>query len=363
MTNDVPADRIRRLLLDFFDSRARDLPWRRTDDPYAIWVSEIMLQQTQVATVRGYFARFVQRFPTIADLAAAPEEEVLRLWEGLGYYRRARQLHAAAQRIVSEHSGQFPRDMDAVLALPGIGRYTAGAILSIAFGQRQPILEANTQRLYARLAAIEGDLSTAATLRRLWQFAEELLPRREVGEFNQALMELGSLVCRPHEPDCGSCPVAGLCAAQQMNRQREIPQKAKRPELEDLDEAAVVLWRGGQVLIRRCQPKERWAGLWDFPRVRLADGDQHRPARIVDLVQQLTGVLARDLRGCGAIRHGVTRYRIRLHCYQATAVLDGPTRGELRWTTPTGLQEFPLSATGRKIAARLTSGMQAEFSF
>jgi len=201
----------RRRLLAWFKRNARDLPWRRTRDPYAVWVSEIMLQQTQVVTVIDYFNRFLQTFPTIAALAAAPEEQVLRLWEGLGYYRRARQLHRAAQVIVREHDGKFPRTIDAVRSLPGIGRYTAGAILSIAFDAREPILEANTFRLYSRLLAYCGDPRGREGEKLLWEFASESLPNKGAGTLNQALMELGATVCTPRLPRCEVCPVVQLC--------------------------------------------------------------------------------------------------------------------------------------------------------
>ncbi len=186
-----------RRLRAWYDAHARDLPWRRTNDPYAVWLSEIMLQQTQVETVKPYFERFMKALPTIKTLARAEEHEVLRLWEGLGYYRRARQLHRAAQLIVAEHGGRFPRDPMVVRRLPGIGRYTAGAILSIAFDAREPILEANTLRLLSRLLAYAGDPRSGEGQRLLWAAAETFLPRRQVGRFNQALMELGSAICTP----------------------------------------------------------------------------------------------------------------------------------------------------------------------
>ena len=198
----------RRRLLAWFDQNARVLPWRRSRDPYAVWLSEIMLQQTQVATVIGYFDRFLARFPTIEALARADEHEVLRLWEGLGYYRRARQLHRAARIIVAEHGGRFPRDPSIVRRLPGIGRYTAGAILSIAFDAREPILEANTLRLLSRLLCYDGDPRSPDGQRLLWAMAEALLPRRGSGRLNQALMELGSEVCTARSPRCEQCPVA-----------------------------------------------------------------------------------------------------------------------------------------------------------
>src|SRR5687768_10854498 len=201
----VPSWRtlLTRKLLAWFDRSARDLPWRRTSDLYAIWISEVMLQQTQVATVIAYFERFLHRFPDVGSLAAADEQQVLRLWEGLGYYRRARQLHAAAKVIVAEHSGRFPLAYDAVRSLPGIGRYTAGAILSIGAGARLPILEANTIRVLSRLTAFRGDPASSAGQKHLWQIAELTLPAKRVGTFNQSLMELGSEICTPKAPTCG----------------------------------------------------------------------------------------------------------------------------------------------------------------
>ena len=214
---------LRRRLLTWYAKHARDLPWRRSRDPYRVWISEIMLQQTQVATVRDYFTRFMETFPTVHELAAADETDVLRAWEGLGYYRRARQLHAAAKQLVAEHAGEFPSDPAELQALPGIGRYTAGAIASIAFDKRAPILEANTIRLFSRLIAYRGNPHSTAGQRVLWQVAEEILPQKRVAHFNQALMELGSLVCTPVAPKCDECPLATVCAAKAAGLQQEIP--------------------------------------------------------------------------------------------------------------------------------------------
>src|SRR5947208_11956281 len=197
---------VQQWLLSWFDKNHRDLPWRRNRDPYAIWVSEVMLQQTQVATVIPYCERFLHSFPTVAALAAADEHDVLRHWEGLGYYRRARQLHQAARQIVADHHGRIPADPAAFAGLPGVGRYTLGAVLSQAFELRLPILEANSVRVLCRLIGLRDDPRTPAAQQRLWAAAEELLPVRHVGDFNQALMELGALVCTPAAPDCGGSP-------------------------------------------------------------------------------------------------------------------------------------------------------------
>ena len=215
--------RFRRRLLAWYARNARDLPWRRTTNPYRVWVSEVMLQQTQVETVKPYFQRFIREFPTVKKLAAADEQNVLRHWEGLGYYRRARQLHAAAQVIVTQHKGKFPREITTLQTLPGIGRYTAGAIASIAYDESGPILEANTIRLFARLIGYQQIPTTSTGQRILWQTAAEILPRKNIAQFNQGVMELGALVCTPKNPRCSDCPVSALCAAREAGLQEEIP--------------------------------------------------------------------------------------------------------------------------------------------
>jgi len=343
----------RRRLLRWFSAHARELPWRENRDPYRVWLSEIMLQQTQVATVRPYFLRFVETFPTVAALAAADEQLVLRHWEGLGYYRRARQLHAAAQRIVTEHAGVFPDRADQVRQLPGIGRYTAGAILSIAFDQPEPIVEANTQRLLARLLPYEGELSTAAAQAALWQAATDLLPQRGAGQFNQAMMELGSLVCVPKTPRCGECPVAELCPALRLGIEQQVPLPKAKPKFEDVREAAVAVWRGGRVLLLQRQPGERWAGLWDFPRFEVPTG---AASDLAQHVERLTGLVIEPGDQLTTLRHGVTRFRITLECHEARYVRrNRRTQTPTQWASPAAIEELPCHVTGRKFA-RLLAG-------
>ncbi len=352
---DLPQ--FRRRLLHWFRRRARDLPWRDTSNPYHVWVSEIMLQQTQVATVIAYFYRFLHRFPTIHALAASDEQDVLRLWEGLGYYRRARQMHQAARIVVHRHEGRLPRDSAALQRLPGIGRYTAGAILSIAFDEREPILEANTIRLLSRLSAFRGDVSRTSGQQHLWRIASELIPSRGVGAFNQALMELGSLVCTNRDPECERCPVSRWCAAHARGLQDRLPVPGKKVRFERIDEAAVVVYHRRRVLIRQQSDAQRWAGLWDFPRFRIA------PARgtpletqLVDGVEQLAGIRIEPLRPLATLRHGVTRYRITLHCHAARYVrrTSRPAGGGVhRWVCPEDLDSVPLHTTGRKISGLL----------
>ncbi|NQT39633.1 MAG: A/G-specific adenine glycosylase [Planctomycetes bacterium] len=353
--------RFRGRLRRWYARNRRDLPWRRRGDPYAIWVSEIMLQQTQVATVEAYFSRFLQAFPNVAALAAAEEHEVLRLWEGLGYYRRARQMHRAAGLIVREHDGRFPRDRQTLNRLPGIGRYTAGAILSIAFDRREPILEANTVRLFSRLLAFADATTTAAAGRLLWAMAEAVLPRREVGTFNQALMELGSQVCTPRAPDCRACPVGPLCRAAAEGIQAEIPAAKIKPEFEFRREVAVVVRRRGHVFLRQCPPGERWAGLWDFPRVCIeAESPSAAGEELIEKVRLQTGLVIEPGAHLTTIKHGVTRFRITLDCYRAryvSALAQEDGTGQQRWVKPAELADYPLCTTGRKIAKLLAGGV------
>jgi len=349
---------LRRRLLAWYAKYARDLPWRHSRDAYRVWVSEIMLQQTQVATVRDYFARFVKAFPSIHELAAANEIDVLRLWEGLGYYRRARQMHAAAKQLVADRAGEFPHDVAALQSLPGIGRYTAGAIASIAFDQRAPILEANTVRLLSRLIAYAGEVNAATAQATLWQVAEEILPQKDCARFNQALMELGSLVCTPVEPKCDACPLATICRANALGLQHKIPAPKPRQTFTALREAAVIVRKNGSVLMRQCGPTERWTGLWDFPRFELeATGPLFAKDEIASKLAAQTGIQCAPGALLRTLKHGVTRYRITLDCYEAIYVSGRPKPGAttalVRWSRVQDLTSLPLSTTGRKIATFL----------
>ena len=350
----------RRQLKRWYAHHQRDLPWRRGSNPYRVFVSEVMLQQTTVGAVEGYFNRFIAAFPTVDDLAAADEQQVLRLWEGLGYYRRARSLHAAARQVVADHGGKFPDTVEGLMQLPGIGRYTAGAIASIAYNKRAPILETNTYRLLTRLTAFEGDPLRAAGQRFLWGVAEQILPQRDVSPFNQALMELGSLVCTPRDPNCPACPVANLCHAHRLGRVHDLKPTLRKKTYTEVREIAVIVTKGEQVLVRQCGPQERWSGLWDFPRfaVDLAD-DAETEEPIRQRLHQLTGIHTGPLRHLETIKHGVTRFRITLDCYLAPYDVgriprDGDT--VIKWVRQDLLPELPLSTTGRKMARLLARG-------
>jgi A/G-specific adenine glycosylase len=350
--------RFRRRLLSWYAACARDLPWRRSRDPYRVWLSEIMLQQTQVATVEPYFERFVRALPTVEALAQADQQQVLRLWEGLGYYRRARQLHQAARLIVQWHGGRFPDQPEAIRRLPGIGRYTAGAILSIAFDRREPILEANTTRLLSRLLAYRGQTGRPAGQRLLWAAAEAVLPRRGAGRLNQALMELGGQVCLARQPCCDACPVAPLCGARRLGLQAAIPAARPKPRFEAVRAAAVVVWRRGRVLLVRCPDGGRWAGLWDFPRLEVrCDGPAALRRELIEHVRLIAGITIEPGRRLATLKHGVTRFRITLDCYEAACNDSQRAKrsSDLRWLRPAELDAYPLSTTGRKLA-RLVQG-------
>ena len=261
---------VRAKLAAWYEGARRDLPWRADRDPYRILVSETMLVQTTVAAVVPYFARFLARFPTVAALAAADEAEVVKAWEGLGYYRRARQLHAAARAVVRDHGGVIPDDPEAVRALPGVGRYIAGAVLSFAFDRPAPIVEANTQRVLARWLAWRGDLKASATQARLWEAAGRLVPPVGAGTFNQAFMELGALVCTPRAPLCLVCPVSAECRARALGLQDRAPVTTPRPPPLASAEASALVFREGRVLIVERGAGGLWAGFWEFPTVHVS---------------------------------------------------------------------------------------------
>jgi A/G-specific adenine glycosylase len=256
-----------RQLLRWFERHGRkDLPWQREPTPYRVWVSEIMLQQTRVSTVIPYFQRFMSRFPYLAGLAAAPEDEVLHHWSGLGYYARARNLHRAAKQVRDKHGGRFPEDFDAVQALPGIGRSTAGAVLSLALGQSHPILDGNVKRVLARCFAVEGWPGQVGVLKHLWRLAEELLPDQRVAEYNQALMDLGAGICTRRNPDCENCPFAGICLALQQGTPERYPAPKPKKSLPVKSVQMLMLRNGsGGLLLEKRPPQGVWGGLWSLP--------------------------------------------------------------------------------------------------
>jgi A/G-specific adenine glycosylase len=349
---------VRAALLDWYGKQRRPLPWRATRDPYHIWVSEIMLQQTQVVTVIGFYERWLRRFPDVAALAAADTEDVLRAWEGLGYYSRARNLQRAAQLVVAAHGGRLPSSVPELLGLPGIGRYSAGAIASIAFDADEPAIDGNIVRVLTRLFALEGDPKKSPLLTRLWELARTLLPKGRAGEFNQALMELGATCCTPRAPTCVLCPVRGECAALRQDRVLAFPQSAPRPAATEEKRAAAVVRRRGRLLVVRARPDAaRWAGMWQFPDVAI-DGAESPTRALEAAVRRGTGVSVSAAERLLGLRHQVTRFRIEIDVYACTATAGRATAieyGEVRWCDPDALGALPMPAAHRKIARSLSS--------
>lgn len=303
-------------LLIWYDQNAADLPWRGTFDPYRIWLSEIMLQQTQIETVRPYYNRFLTEYPTVQVLAQASLDEVLKLWEGLGYYSRARHLHQAAQIITQEYGGKFPNSVERLQQLPGIGRYTAGAIASIAFGERAPVLDGNVIRVFSRLLDLSDDVTQTVVKNKLWDIAAAWVPDDRPGDYNQALMELGQTICTPRNPACDRCPLQSACLAYAGGTQAQRPVKKKKAPTPHYDVAAGIIYNdAGQILIAQRPMDGLLGGLWEFP-----GGKQ-------EVDETLPQTLQRELREELAIevdvgelfvrvRHAFTHFKITLHAFE-----------------------------------------------
>ena len=344
---------IRRRLLAWFRAHRRDLPWRRSRDPYRIWVAEVMLQQTRIAAVMPYYEQFLKTFPAVESLARAREDKVLRLWSGLGYYSRARNLHRAAKEIVSRHGGKFPRGLAEALALPGVGKYTAAAVLSIAYDAPLAALDGNVARVLARMGAMRGDLRAPRRWRRLAGTAQQLLAARSPGDWNQALMELGETVCMPRNPRCPECPVSRWCLARARNQIREIPApRGKRAAIRMRIAAAILRDpRGRTILVRDpgAHDDTLFSRMWQFPAVEVA-----KEAR-TELEEQCREVLKLDsvplhLEALPAARHGVTFRDITLLPFLAR-VPRLPKRARTRVLRLSLLARIPVSSATRKIAA------------
>lgn len=343
-------------LLAWWDAGHAALPWRDRDDPYAIWVAEVMLQQTQISTVIPYYERWLARFPTVAALAAASLDEVLKLWEGLGYYSRARNLHAAAQKVVAERGGRLPDSVAGLKELPGIGPYTAGAIASIAFGRQVPVLDGNVIRVLSRLTDLEADVTETAIKRALWKLAGSLVPVERPGAFNQALMELGQRICVPAAPRCHDCPVADLCLARLRGTQLERPVRPPRRNTPHYDVVAGVIYRDdGRFLIARRPLDGLLGGLWEFPGGKKEE-DENLPQA---LQREIREELALEI-AVGAplltVRHAYTHFRITLHAFRARHVAGEPQHlgvADHAWVTLDELDAYPFAVTDGKIIAFL----------
>jgi A/G-specific adenine glycosylase len=353
-------------LLFWFESAARNLPWRRTSDPYGIWVSEIMLQQTQVKTVWPYWERWMNRLPNIQALAEASSQEIHKLWEGLGYYSRVRNLHKAAGEIVSDHQGEFPSDFDAVLELPGIGPYTAGAICSIAFDQPKPIIDGNIMRVFARLFCLKGDPHKPPANQHLWKLSEEFVAcaarlrkgrttSRNCSRLNQSLMELGALICTTRQPRCDVCPLRRCCQAYQTGRVAQFPELPKRQKPTRILSAAFVVCNRGRFLIRQRPSGVVNGHLWEFPNRPLTK-DLRNLSQLASLE---CAVSIRRLDPLFTIHHSITRYRHTLEVFKA----KGASKNRLNtgdWMTFDEMKRLPFSSAHKKILSHLITNSTDE---
>jgi A/G-specific adenine glycosylase len=352
-----PSERtvLRKSLLRWYDENQRDLPWRNVADPYAVWISEVMLQQTQVQTVIPYYLKFLKAFPNIAALANADTDLVLRLWAGLGYYSRARNLQAAARIIVERFGGAFPRDYADILALPGIGRYTAAAVASIAFGQGYAVVDGNVSRVLARLVGISGDPKSSAVQSRFWEAAQWLLPAARPGDFNQAVMELGATLCSPRQPQCSRCPWTRQCWARRQGRQELLPEKPRRAQAHKSHQAAVVVHHRGKYLIVRRSSQRLLKDFWEFPSVELGHGETARK-RAARVASEACGLRIGSVEPLMKVKHSITTRRIELQVFQ-TEVEGGakpePNAPDRRWVRLKDLGQYAFASASQRILAEL----------
>ncbi len=344
------------LILKWYTRQGREFPWRGSLNPYAVWVSEIMLQQTRAKAVMPYFERWMERFPSIADLARASEQEVLTIWEGLGYYGRARNLHKAARIVMEEYGGRLPSDPAALRSLPGIGRYTVGAITSMAFGQDAATLDANLRRVFARVFDIRQAADSTAGKEILWKLAEEHLPKGQAGDYNQALMDLGATICLSKKPRCLLCPLHEICQAYQLGVQEERPVLKKKAEVPHYTVTAAIIQQDGNVLLAKRPSKGLLGGMWEFPGGKIERGEALEDCLIREIREEL-GATIRVCEPFGIYQHAYTHFRITLHAFFCELIEGEPKAieaAELAWVNPGELQHYPMGKVDRQIARKLS---------
>lgn len=346
----VPDPAFSVALLNWYDQNPAQMPWRGSRDPYCIWLSEVMLQQTRVATVESYYRRFLERYPAVEALAAAPIDDVLKLWEGLGYYARARNLHRLARQIVNDHAGRFPASAKALQQLPGIGRYTAAAIASIAFDQTVAVLDGNVIRVLSRLIDLPEEISQMRVEQQLWTLAESLLPAERPGDYNQALMDLGRTICTPREPDCRHCPVQSFCQAFAQGTQSLRPVKKQKSPLPNVRAAAAILRDAKDRILLVQRPAEGLlGGLWALPGGR-CEAEETYTDCLHRSLKQMLGIEIRVAEEMAATEQTFTHFRLRLRAF-ACELLAGTPTGETRsaWAAAEELPRYSLGKADRKI--------------
>lgn len=348
-------------LLDWFAKHRVDLPWRRDPTPYHVWLSEIMLQQTQIETVIPYYMRFLKTYPSVEELANAPLDDVLKMWEGLGYYSRARNLHKTAQIVAQAYGGEFPNTVEGLLKLSGVGRYTAGAIASIAFGVSASVLDGNVIRVFTRLLDMDDDVTQTSTKNELWKIADDWVPDQQAGDYNQALMELGQSICRPKNPTCADCPIQAHCQAFKNGTQSERPVKKKKPKIPHVDvTAGLIRNEAGQLLIAQRPMDGLLGGLWEFPGGKLEDGETMEQCLARELQEELAiEVKVNDL--FVAVNHAFTHFKITLHTFECTYLGAMPPYTEPQaiealnwaWVTEDELQKYSFGKADRQVIEAL----------
>jgi A/G-specific adenine glycosylase len=337
-------------LTRWYSKNKRDLPWRHTKDPYKIWVSEIMLQQTTVSTVIAYYERWIKTFPTVHDLAQAPLQTVLKQWQGLGYYNRVKNLHKAAHVLIREHKGILPQDPQLIRSLPGFGPYTTGSVLSIAYDIPLTIIDANVRRVVMRLLALQGIADTKQDPK-VNEFLLKVLPDRNVGDFNQALMELGALVCRAKEPVCISCPVSKYCQAYKTGKQELIPQTTKKV-IKDIQAVIGIIKKGDRYFIQKRPSKGLLADLWEFPGGKIEAGESKKKALTRELNEEL-GVQVRSAKHLFDVKHFYTQFRVTLSVFDCTLYDQPKTDATRQWVSFKNFSKYPMPSGSAKIIEKL----------
>lgn len=342
-------NRLASQLLAWYHTQKRTLPWRDHPDPYAVWVSEIMLQQTRVDTVIPYFEKWMKLFPTVRELASANEQSVLNAWEGLGYYSRARNLHKAAKLVVEKFNGELPRDLDDLKSLPGIGRYTVGAIASMAFGMDEATLDGNLRRVFSRLFDVEEFADSPAGEKILWELAAQNLPKGHAGDYNQALMDLGATICLPKNPRCLLCPLMNVCKARENGTQELRPVLKPKKVVPSYVHAAAVIVERGRVLLRQRPTHGLLGGMWEFPNVRVED----EPAKaLVKALRMATQIQVKKKEALQVVEHAYSHFKVTVQPFLCEKI-SVPNDGNLKWVQVDALDDFPMGKVDRQIARQL----------
>lgn len=337
------------LILKWYARHGRSLPWRGHPDPYAVWVSEIMLQQTRVETVIPYFERWMKLFPDVKKLAAAKEQDILNAWEGLGYYSRARNLHKAAKIVASKFNGELPRDLEALRSLPGVGRYTVGAIASIAFQMDAPTLDGNLRRIFARLYDVTERADSPAGEKKLWEYAAQNVPRGNAGDFNQGLMDVGATICLPKNPRCLLCPLKKMCKARKNGTQELRPVLKPKKQVPQFVHAAAVIVERGRVLLSRRPSTGLLGGMWEFPNTRVEENPAGELEKALKAARKLHVKKEADL---VTVYHAYSHFRVVVHAFRCTAV-SLPKTNTLKWVKIDTLDEYPMGKVDRQIARKI----------